>query len=119
MSKQTPRGSADMNCPLHKLPMEDVCHKCPWWLHVPNVGTDDWQCAITWLPMIGFQQSQVAFAVSKEINELRNETKKHQDESIAMSAVVVQRARDAVRDAALEVSARHDPKYLISSGGDQ
>jgi len=84
-------------------------------MHVPNVGTDDWQCAVTWLPMIGFQQAREAFAVSKEVNEMRNETKKHQDEALAMAAIAVQRSNETVRSAIRDAAGLGGAPMLLAS----
>lgn len=53
MRRQIPRGPEDLVCPLHKKPMEAVCHRCPLWVQLrgtnPQTGqeVDEWQCAFT------------------------------------------------------------------------
>jgi hypothetical protein len=103
MSKQIPRGDEGLICPLHKAPMEDVCHKCPFWMSIPNNDEHGWKCAFVWMPLMAFTQAKELFAVGKEVNELRNETKTSHDHNVAMGAIAAQRAADAVRSTIAEV----------------
>lgn len=96
MSKQIPRGDENLFCPLHKETMDKVCHKCPLWMMIPN-DEGLWQCAFVWGPLMAFQNAKEAFAVSKEVGELRNETKKAHDESATMAAIAVHRSTQTVR----------------------
>jgi hypothetical protein len=102
MTEQKPLGPADMVCPMHRKAMNKVCHKCPLWILLPN-EQNTWQCAFVWAPQLAFRNAQETFAVGKEMNELRNETKASRDHNVAMGAIAVQRATDAVRSTIAEV----------------
>lgn len=58
MRKQTPRGDEGMICPFHRLPMAEVCHKCPLWVEVQgkhpqtDENVDRWDCSIAFVPML-------------------------------------------------------------------
>lgn len=78
MTKQIPRGSETLICPLHQKAMELVCHKCPWWCHVrganPNTGepVDEWRCAIGWLPMLLIETAQQSRQGAAATESMRN-----------------------------------------------
>jgi hypothetical protein len=79
MSRQIPRGSEHLICPLHKKSMELVCHKCPWWTHVrganPNTGedVDRWDCSLSWLPMLLIETAQQSRQAGAATESFRNE----------------------------------------------
>jgi hypothetical protein len=79
MSKQIPRGHEGLVCPLHKKPMETVCHKCPWWVHVrganPQTGAeiDEWNCAIAWGPTLAINTAQQVRQGAAATESFRNE----------------------------------------------
>lgn len=79
MKQQIPRGPDDMTCPLHREPMENVCHTCPWWVKIrgmdPNTGTeiDQWNCAIAWGPMLAINVAQQARQGAAATESFRNE----------------------------------------------
>lgn len=106
MSKQIPRGDENLVCPLHKETMDKVCHKCPLWMLLPNED-QQWNCALVWGPMMAFQNAKEAFALGKEMNELRNETKQSHEHNVAMGAIAVQRATEAVKSAFTEIVEGH------------
>lgn len=76
---QTPLGSKDLDCPLHKKAMVKVCHKCPLWTRVagvnPNTGdkVDTWSCAIAFLPMLLVENSQQQRQTGAAVESFRNE----------------------------------------------
>ena len=80
MSRKIPRGEDHLNCPLWQKPMSEVCHKCPWWVEVrganPQTGEDasDWQCAITWGPLLAINIAQQARQTGAAVESFRNET---------------------------------------------
>jgi hypothetical protein len=61
---QIPHADKGSICPLHKVDMSKVCHRCPWWTRVVGKNpqseemVDQWQCAIAWLPMLLVENSQ-------------------------------------------------------------
>ncbi len=79
MKQQIPRGPDDMTCPLHREPMENVCHKCPWWVKIrganPNTGEelDQWNCAIAWGPLLAVNIAQQARQGPAATESFRNE----------------------------------------------
>jgi hypothetical protein len=79
MTKQIPRGHEGLVCPLHKKPMETVCHKCPLWTHVrganPNTGeeVDRWDCSLAWLPMLLIENAQQMRQAGAATESFRNE----------------------------------------------
>jgi hypothetical protein len=102
---QVPRGDEGMICPDFQQPMSEVCHKCPLWMKLPvkdpttNTDIDEWKCAKIWSVLLQFHNCRETMMVSKEVNVLRNETKKAHDEHLAMGAAAVHQARQAVREA--------------------
>lgn len=85
MRKQTPIGDENLVCPLHRKKMAEVCHKCPWWVHVrgrnPNTGedVDEWNCAIAWGPMLAVNVAQQARETGAAVESFRNEVVRRHD----------------------------------------
>lgn len=77
--RQIPRGSEDLNCPLWKKPMDQVCHKCPWWQQVRgmnrNTGAevDQWDCAIALMPMLTVETAYQGRVATAATESFRNE----------------------------------------------
>lgn len=53
MTRQVALGPENLVCPMHKKPMSEVCHKCPWWVDMvwkqdPQTGEErrEWACSI-------------------------------------------------------------------------
>lgn len=121
---QVPRGPEDKNCPTWLSAMSEVCHKCPLWVkmqmadpHDPKATIDEWNCSHAWQPLLlAAINNQVAgqmLALQREVNELRNETKKAADETVALGSIAIRSATVAVRDALSDHSAKADPPRLI------
>lgn len=112
---QIPHGSPDLICPLHRQKMSKVCHTCPMWMCVkgknPQTGedVDDWNCALVWGPLLAVQQAKEAYAVSRELNQMRNENSKHHAEQVTMAAIAVQRSNDTFRDAVANYALPSNP----------
>ena len=76
---QIPRGPENLNCPLHKKPMEAVCHRCPWWTQLrgkhPQTGADldEWNCAIALLPVLTIETAKQARSGAAATESFRNE----------------------------------------------
>jgi hypothetical protein len=74
-----PRGPADMICPLHRLPMVEVCDKCPLWVHVlgkhpqSEQTIDHWDCAFAWTPLLLIENSQQQRQTGAAVESFRNE----------------------------------------------
>ena len=95
MSKKIPRGSEDLICRWHKLPMSEVCHKCDHWMHVrgknPNTGEDidDWKCADSWTPIFLMSLVQKMNELGAAVESFRNEAVKAHEETMAAQVHVV------------------------------
>ncbi len=76
---QTPHADPGLDCPLHRLPMEQVCHKCPWWLQMrglnrnTGVEVDNWGCAISFLPMLLIENSAQTRGAAAATEDARNQ----------------------------------------------
>ena len=61
---KVPHADEGPICPLHKVDMSEVCHKCPWWTRVIGKNPqseemiDDWRCAVALLPMLLIENAQ-------------------------------------------------------------
>lgn len=59
--------------------MSEVCHTCPWWTEVkgkdPQTGEDasDWNCAITWGPMLAINIAQQSRQTGAAVENFRNQ----------------------------------------------
>ena len=76
---QIPRATAGLVCPLHKKDMAQVCHTCPWWMHLrgknANTGADidNWGCAVGFLPMLLIENAQQARGAAAATEDARNQ----------------------------------------------
>lgn len=79
MSRKIPRGEDHLVCPLHKLAMSEVCHKCPWWMQIrgfdANTGQeiDDWGCSVSFMPMLLINTANEARQGAAATESFRNE----------------------------------------------
>ncbi len=75
---QTPHADEGMTCPLHKVDMSLVCHKCPWWTRLigkhpqSNEILDEWKCAIAVLPTLLIENAQMTRANGAATESMRN-----------------------------------------------
>lgn len=82
---QTPRANEGLICPLHKMDMSEVCHKCPWWVHLrgtnPQGGgeVDEWGCTVSFLPMLLVETAQQSRQTGAAVESFRNEMVKAND----------------------------------------
>jgi predicted nucleic acid-binding protein len=73
-----PHADEGAICPLHKVDISTVCHKCPWWTRVIGKNPqseemiDDWRCAIALLPMLLVENAQMQRQSGAAIETLRN-----------------------------------------------
>jgi hypothetical protein len=76
---QTPHADEGLICPLHKVDVSTVCHKCPWWTRVIGKNPqseemiDDWRCAITLLPMLLIENAQMSRQTGAAVESFRND----------------------------------------------
>jgi len=60
-------------------------HRCAWYTRIagtnPQDGsqTDDWECAITWMPILQIEMSNTNRSQSAALESFRNESVKRQD----------------------------------------
>jgi len=86
---QVPHADPGLVCPLHKLDMAEVCHKCPLWVLVrgthPQTGkeVDNWNCSLAWLPVLMIENSQQQRATATAVSDFRNEVVKTNDVIVA------------------------------------
>lgn len=107
MSKrQIPRGPDDLQCPLHKQAMDQVCHTCPWWQQVRGKHPqsleeiDRWDCAIAFLPLLLIENSQRQMQTAASVDKVATEMQKTDQQSSAVIATLItqlNRAIDAPR----------------------
>jgi hypothetical protein len=105
---QIPHADPGLDCPLHRLPVEQVCHKCPWWLQIrgknANTGADidNWGCAVGFLPMLLIENAQQTRGAAAATEDMRNSVSDiFEQTSAAMVAIagnptakVIEHARD-------------------------
>lgn len=66
-------------CPLHKVDVSKVCHKCPWWTLLrgkhpqSNEQIDRWGCAVAWLPVLMIESAQASHQAGAAVESFRNE----------------------------------------------
>ncbi len=76
---QIPHADDGLTCPLHKLPTEKVCHKCPLWIQLrgknpqSNEDIDRWGCSLSFLPMLLIEGAQQTRQAGAAIESFRNE----------------------------------------------
>jgi hypothetical protein len=103
---QIPHADEGPTCPLHREPMSNVCHKCPWWTRVMGKDpqseeiVDDWRCAIAWLPKLLIEGSQQMRQTGAAVESMRNE----------LVSAVVESVSVAAENAGRLLDARHDPR---------
>jgi hypothetical protein len=74
-----PHADEGMVCPLHKVDMSKVCHRCPWWTRVVGKNPqneemiDDWRCAVSLLPMLLVENAQMSRQTGAAVESFRNE----------------------------------------------
>jgi hypothetical protein len=75
---QIPHADKGSICPLHRVDMSKVCHRCPWWTRVVGKNPqseemiDRWQCAIAWLPILLIENSQQQHQTKAAVETFRN-----------------------------------------------
>ena len=75
---EKPRAKSGMNCPLWRKDMSKVCHQCEWWVKVVGKNPqseeiiDHWGCAISWLPILTIENSQMQRGTGQAIEMFRN-----------------------------------------------
>lgn len=76
---QVPQANAGQVCPLHKVDVSEVCHKCPWWTRIigkhpqSEEMIDNWHCAIAVLPMLLLENAMVSRQTGAVVETMRND----------------------------------------------
>ena len=74
-----PINKSDDVCPMHKRPVREVCHDCPWYTLVrgrnPQTGgdIDNWGCAVAWMPLLTVEVAQQTRQGAAATESFRNE----------------------------------------------
>jgi len=73
-----PHANPGPICPLHKIDVSEVCHKCPWFTLVRGKNPqseemiDDWRCAVALLPMLLVENAQMTRQGNATMETFRN-----------------------------------------------
>lgn len=76
---QIPHADPGLDCPLWQKPVEEVCHKCPWWMQMRGVNkntgaeVDNWGCAIGFLPMLLIENANQTRGAAAATEDARNQ----------------------------------------------
>ena len=76
---QIPHAEAGQVCPLHKQDVSEVCHKCPWFTRIMGKHpqseemVDNWHCAISVLPLLLVDNTQVNRGTHAAVESMRND----------------------------------------------
>lgn len=89
---QVPHAEKGSICPLHRVDMSKVCHRCPWWTKImgKNPQSEEmierWQCAIALLPILLVENAQRQHQTGAAIESFRNNLVAGVVESVAEAA---------------------------------
>jgi len=81
-------------CPLGKVCEEikdNKLHRCQWWKRLtgqhPQTGEtiDEWDCAISWLPILQTEMARTNRGQTAAIESFRNETVKRQEAFLGLA----------------------------------
>ena len=98
---QIPHADEGAICPLHKVDMSAICHKCPWWTRVRGKDPqsqemiDDWRCAIALVPILLIENAQMQRQTGAAVESFRNEMVAGVVEAVASAAESAGRLIDA------------------------
>ncbi len=87
---QIPHADDGLTCPLHRLPTEKVCHKCPLWIQLRGKNPqsrediDRWGCSLSFLPMLLIEGAQQTRQAGAAIESFRNEMVNANDRTAAL-----------------------------------
>jgi hypothetical protein len=88
---QIPRGPEALDCPFHRKPMSEVCHKCPLWVQLRGKDPqseseiDKWNCSLAWMPRLTIENTQMAHQTGAAVETFRNQSAK-QNNALLMLA---------------------------------
>jgi len=73
-----PHANPGPVCPLHKVDVSEVCHRCPWFTRVRGKDPqseemiDDWRCAVALLPTLLVENAQMTRQGNATMETFRN-----------------------------------------------
>lgn len=93
---QVPRGPENLLCPFWQKPMEDVCHKCPFWTQLrgvdPQTGEpvlDEWNCSLGHLPRLLVENSQQSRQTGASADKVATEISKFHKSMVDMNNLAI------------------------------
>lgn len=98
MTQQVPRGPDHLFCPFWRMRQSKVCHTCPLWVQVrgtnPQTGqeVDQWQCSLSWLPMLLIECAQQSRQTGAAVESFRNQMVNQREVAAAMVDEIARRA---------------------------
>lgn len=110
-----PQADKGLICPLHRKDVSKVCHTCAWYEqvrgHHPQTGepVDKWACAISLLPMLTIENSQMQRQTGAAVESFRNEVGRQQ-------SALTQGARIMAQERILPMNGY--PRHLIAGDSD-
>lgn len=88
--KQIPRGPEGLKCPMHRKPMSEVCHTCPWWVMLGKKdAAPEWDCAVAWAPQLIINAAQESNHTAASVDKLATEVKAASTDSTANIGVLM------------------------------
>ena len=94
VNRQAPRGPEDLNCPVYRKPMSEVCENCAMWSEVrgtdPQTGKElpaQWECAYVLQPRMIMEVAKGIRGVHAATNSFRNEMIKAQSALIQQGEI--------------------------------
>lgn len=94
VNRQAPRGPEDLNCPVYRKPMSEVCESCVMWSEVrgydPQTGNElpsQWECGYALQPRMIMEVSRNVRQVQAATESFRNEMVKAQSALIHQGEV--------------------------------
>lgn len=88
--KQVPRGPEHLKCPMHRKPMSEVCHTCPWWSMLAKKDQmPEWDCAIAWMPQLLVNAAGESRTTTASVDKLATEVKTASTDSTANIGVLL------------------------------
>ena len=116
MAAKIPRGEDHLICPLHRKPMSEVCHVCPWWAQLRGINqntgqeVDEWNCSIAMLPMLMVN-------VANETRQGAAATESFRNESLKAAALQL-RHMTPYPPQQPALYRQNNTKFLVKSAGD-
>jgi hypothetical protein len=74
-----PIADPGMKCPLWQKDQSEVCHTCDWYIHIrgkhpqSEEAIDRWGCAVSWMPFLTIENSQMQRQTGAAVESFRNE----------------------------------------------